>query len=147
MGGYRRYRLHMMEERLRAAMPHGLRKPLFGTLGNLYPKMDWAPRFVRAKTTFEGLARTSTQAYFHSMSIMRGPDPRLPDEDVIGPLSPLCQLRDPGPPSPRRDPSRAGRCGGSGIGSARIEPAWLRRYRHGCPRDTPSDGPQGRPSS
>jgi asparagine synthase (glutamine-hydrolysing) len=72
-GGYRRYRLHMMEERLRAAMPHGLRKPLFGTLGNLYPKMDWAPRFVRAKTTFEGLARTSVQAYFHSMSILRGP--------------------------------------------------------------------------
>ncbi|MFT7724553.1 MAG: amidotransferase 1, exosortase A system-associated [Roseateles sp.] len=72
-GGYRRYRLHMMEERMRAAMPQGLRRPLFGTLGRLYPKMDWAPRFVRAKTTFEGLARSSVQAYFHSMSIMRGP--------------------------------------------------------------------------
>ncbi len=72
-GGYRRYRLHLMEERLRAAMPHGLRKPLFGTLGHLYPKMNWAPRFLRAKTTFEGLARSAVEAYFHSVSILRGP--------------------------------------------------------------------------
>ena len=72
-GGYRRYRMHLMEERLRAALPHGLRKPLFGALGAAYPKMDWAPRFLRAKTTFEGLARSSVQAYFHSVSILRGP--------------------------------------------------------------------------
>lgn len=72
-GGYRRYRMHLMEERLRSALPYGLRKPLFGTLGAVYPKMDWAPRFLRAKTTFEGLARSSVQAYFHSVSILRGP--------------------------------------------------------------------------
>ncbi|MFO1250899.1 MAG: XrtA/PEP-CTERM system amidotransferase [Inhella sp.] len=72
-GGYRRYRLHLMEERLRQALPYGWRKPLFGTLGQLYPKMDWAPRFLRAKTTFEGLARNAVQAYFHSVSILRGP--------------------------------------------------------------------------
>ncbi len=70
-GGYRRYRLHMMEERLRGAMPYGLRKPLFGMLGRVYPKADWAPRVFRAKTTFEGLARDSVQAYFHSVSILR----------------------------------------------------------------------------
>jgi len=70
-GGYRRYRLHLMEERLRAAMPLSLRKPLFGTLGTLYPKADWAPRVLRAKTTFQALARSSTEAYFHSMSIIR----------------------------------------------------------------------------
>jgi asparagine synthase (glutamine-hydrolysing) len=70
-GGYRRYRLHLMEERMRRTMPLGLRRPLFGTLGRLYPKADWAPRFLRAKTTFEGLARDSVQGYFHSVSIMR----------------------------------------------------------------------------
>ncbi|MBV8380708.1 MAG: amidotransferase 1, exosortase A system-associated [Paucibacter sp.] len=70
-GGYRRYRLHLMEERMRAAMPLGLRRPLFGTLGTLYPKADWAPRVFRAKTTFQALARSSTEAYFHSMSIIR----------------------------------------------------------------------------
>jgi asparagine synthase (glutamine-hydrolysing) len=72
-GGYRRYRLHLMEERMRAALPLGLRRPLFGTLGQIYPKADWAPRALRAKTTFEGMARTSVEAYFHSMSQLRGP--------------------------------------------------------------------------
>jgi asparagine synthase (glutamine-hydrolysing) len=42
-----------MEERMRAALPYGVRRPLFGLLGRLYPKADWAPRVLRAKTTFE----------------------------------------------------------------------------------------------
>jgi asparagine synthase (glutamine-hydrolysing) len=70
-GGYRRYWLHLMEEKMRAALPLGLRRPLFGTLGRLYPKADWAPRMFRAKTTFEALARTSVEAYFHSISVIR----------------------------------------------------------------------------
>ena len=72
-GGYRRYRLHLMEERMRSALPMALRRPLFGVLGRLYPKADWAPRMFRAKTTFEGMARSSVEAYFHSVSILRGP--------------------------------------------------------------------------
>ncbi|MCM8595412.1 XrtA/PEP-CTERM system amidotransferase [Accumulibacter sp.] len=72
-GGYRRYRLHLMEERLRSAIPYGLRRRVFGFLGRLYPKADWAPRVFRAKTTFEGMGRNSVEAYFHSMSILRGP--------------------------------------------------------------------------
>jgi asparagine synthase (glutamine-hydrolysing) len=72
-GGYRRYRLHMMEESLRAALPAGIRRPVFGALGRLYPKADWAPRVFRAKTTFQGMARTSVEAYFHSMSQLRQP--------------------------------------------------------------------------
>jgi asparagine synthase (glutamine-hydrolysing) len=71
-GGYRRYRLHLMEERMRASMPMGMRRPLFGLLGRAYPKLDWAPRVLRAKTTFEALARDSVEAYFHSVSILRG---------------------------------------------------------------------------
>ena len=71
-GGYRRYRLHAMEERVRARLPLALRRPIFGLLGRLYPKADWAPRMFRAKTTFESLARTSTEAYLHTMSIVRG---------------------------------------------------------------------------
>jgi asparagine synthase (glutamine-hydrolysing) len=67
--GYRRYRWHMNEERLRRTLPLGLRQPLFGTLGRLYPKADWAPRPFRAKTTFQALARNSVQAYLHSVSI------------------------------------------------------------------------------
>jgi asparagine synthase (glutamine-hydrolysing) len=71
--GYRRYRMHLMEEKLRSALPAGFRQPVFGLLGRVYPKADWAPRVLRAKTTFEGMARTSVEAYFHSVSILRGP--------------------------------------------------------------------------
>jgi len=70
-GGYRRYLLHLGEERLRSALPLELRQPLFGMLGRLYPKADWAPRFVRAKSTFQALARDSVAAYMHSVSIFR----------------------------------------------------------------------------
>jgi asparagine synthase (glutamine-hydrolysing) len=69
-GGYRRYRFHLMEERLRASIPLSLRGPLFGMLGRAYPKLDWAPRPLRAKTTFEALGRDSVGAYFHSMSFV-----------------------------------------------------------------------------
>ena len=73
LGGYRRYRMHLMEERLRAKLPMSVRGPLFGVLGRFYPKADWAPRMFRAKTTFEGLARDSVESYFHTVSILRGP--------------------------------------------------------------------------
>jgi asparagine synthase (glutamine-hydrolysing) len=73
LGGYRRYRMHLLEERLRATLPLAVRRPLFGMLGGCYPKADWAPRMFRAKTTFEGLSRTSVEAYFHTVSILRDP--------------------------------------------------------------------------
>ncbi len=67
--GYRRYRLFAMEERLRSLFPAGLRKSVFGTLGNWYPKLDWAPRVLRGKTTFQALGRDSMEAYLHGVSI------------------------------------------------------------------------------
>ncbi len=70
-GGYRRYRLHMMEERARNALPLALRRPLFGTLGRLYPKADWAPRPLRAKTTFQSLACDPVEAYLRTVSLQR----------------------------------------------------------------------------
>src|SRR6185437_8345725 len=66
--GYRRYRLHAWESGLRARVPHAIRQPLFGLLGSAYPKADWAPRPLRAKTTLQGLARDDVEAYFHSVS-------------------------------------------------------------------------------
>jgi asparagine synthase (glutamine-hydrolysing) len=72
-GGYRRYRLHLMEGRMRSLLPLSVRRPVFGLLGRLYPKLDWAPRVLRGKTTFEGMARTPVEAYFHSVSILRAP--------------------------------------------------------------------------
>ena len=69
-GGYRRYRWHLNEERVRSLLPLQVRRPVFGLLGQIYPKADWAPRVLRAKSTFQALARNSLEAYFHSVSIM-----------------------------------------------------------------------------
>jgi len=68
--GYRRYRWHMIEEKMRDTLPLSVRKPLFGLLGHVYPKADWAPRVFRAKATLESLARDAVEGYFHSVSIM-----------------------------------------------------------------------------
>ncbi|MGB5299538.1 MAG: XrtA/PEP-CTERM system amidotransferase, partial [Thiogranum sp.] len=73
LAGYRRYRWHTYEERLRSLFPLSVRRPLFGALGRYYPKADWAPKIFRAKTTFEALARTDIEGYFHSVSILGDP--------------------------------------------------------------------------
>ncbi len=70
LAGYRRYRWHVYEERMRALIPAPIRRPLFGLLGRVYPKLDWAPKFLRAKSTFESLGRDSLAGYFHSVSVM-----------------------------------------------------------------------------
>jgi len=70
LAGYRRYRWHLYEQRMRSILPLSIRRPLFGTLGRLYPKADWAPKVFRAKSTFEALARDDVEGYFHSVSIL-----------------------------------------------------------------------------
>jgi asparagine synthase (glutamine-hydrolysing) len=60
----------MHEERFRSLLPAPLRRHVFGLLGRAYPKADWAPKPLRAKTTLEALARDSVAAYFHSVSLM-----------------------------------------------------------------------------
>jgi asparagine synthase (glutamine-hydrolysing) len=66
--GYRRYKWHMHEEGIRSKVPRWFRKPVFGALGAAYPKLDWAPRVLRAKSTFQALAQDSMEAYFHSVA-------------------------------------------------------------------------------
>ena len=70
-GGYRRYRLHLGEEKIRQLIPYAVRKPVFGVLGNIYPKLDRLPRYFRAKTTFQALALESSDAYFNGVSVIR----------------------------------------------------------------------------
>ncbi len=69
--GYRRYRMHVAEDLMRSALPLSVRLPVFGLLGRVYPKADWAPRVFRAKSTFQALARDSVEGYFHGVSILR----------------------------------------------------------------------------
>jgi asparagine synthase (glutamine-hydrolysing) len=75
--GYRRYLWHVGEERVRRMLPEGARRALFGALGSLYPKLDWAPRRLRAKATFQELALDSVGGFFQSVS-------RLNDELRLG---------------------------------------------------------------
>lgn len=73
LGGYARYRTHLREERMRAVFPLSVRSPLFGALGRVYPKADGLWRVLRAKTTFESMARDSVDAYFHAVSVLKTP--------------------------------------------------------------------------
>jgi asparagine synthase (glutamine-hydrolysing) len=70
LAGYRRYRWHTYEERMRSMLPLSVRRPLFGLLGAVYPKLDWAPKVFRGKSTFQALARDSVEGYFHSVSVL-----------------------------------------------------------------------------
>ncbi|MFO6424966.1 XrtA/PEP-CTERM system amidotransferase [Motilimonas sp. KMU-193] len=67
--GYRRYQWHLREERIRRLVPEVARKPVFSLLAKAYPKADWAPKFLRAKTTFQAIARDTVEGYFHNFSI------------------------------------------------------------------------------
>src|SRR3989454_1344738 len=68
---YSRYFMDMQENRMRRLLPGPVRKAVFGPLGAIYPKLDWAPRFVRAKTTFQSLAFDPIEGYFETMSTFR----------------------------------------------------------------------------
>jgi asparagine synthase (glutamine-hydrolysing) len=69
LAGYRRYKFHAAEERVRGLLPAALREPVFGTLGRLYPKADWAPRPFRAKTTLLALAGGGAAAYARAVGV------------------------------------------------------------------------------
>jgi asparagine synthase (glutamine-hydrolysing) len=70
-GGYRRYRWHALICGLRAYLPPALRRRAIGALAAIYPKLDRAPRFLRARHTLtelslddaEGYARMATRAH------------------------------------------------------------------------------------
>jgi asparagine synthase (glutamine-hydrolysing) len=62
MAGYRRYRLFSAEEKARQRLPKGAREAA-GAIGAYYPKLDWAPRFLRAKTSLVAMGRTASQSY------------------------------------------------------------------------------------
>lgn len=62
--GYRRYRWHARTEAIRRLLPTRIRAAAFGLAGRLYPKLDWAPRWLRAKYTFHELAIDGIAGYY-----------------------------------------------------------------------------------
>lgn len=69
LAGYRRQAFHAREELVRAAVPSALRSRVFGALGAVYPKADWAPRPLRAKTTLLALAQDGAHGYARALSV------------------------------------------------------------------------------
>lgn len=65
--GYRRYRWHAAAEAWRDVVPSAIRGPLFGTLGAVYPKLDWAPQWLRAKYTLQEFALNTAGGYFRTV--------------------------------------------------------------------------------
>lgn len=71
LAGYRRYKLLMAEQQVRDRVPLKLRQAIFRPLGKYYPKLDWAPRVLRAKTTFQALAMDVVEGYLHAVSLLK----------------------------------------------------------------------------
>jgi asparagine synthase (glutamine-hydrolysing) len=69
LAGYRRYRFHVAEERVRGLLPARWRTAAFGTLGRYYPKADWAPRPLRAKATLLALGTDGDEAYARAVGV------------------------------------------------------------------------------
>ena len=67
--GYRRHKFQFNEDRARGFLPQGLRKPVLGALGAVWPKADWAPRPLRAKTTLLSLAGSSEEGYARALAV------------------------------------------------------------------------------
>jgi asparagine synthase (glutamine-hydrolysing) len=65
--GYRRYRHDAAENRLRRLLGRPLVQAA-SALGSVYPKMDWAPRPLRARTFLQNLGRDPARAYYHSVT-------------------------------------------------------------------------------
>ncbi len=61
--GYRRYRWHSLTDAVRSHIPAPLRRHALGTLARIYPKLDRAPRFLRAKHTLTELSLDSALGY------------------------------------------------------------------------------------
>jgi asparagine synthase (glutamine-hydrolysing) len=66
--GYRRYRWHVLTEAVRRFVPAGMRASVFGTLARAYPKLDGAPRWLRAKYTLTELSLDAASGYLRTMT-------------------------------------------------------------------------------
>jgi asparagine synthase (glutamine-hydrolysing) len=70
-GGYRRHQMHLFENSLRSyARKIGMSKAI-SSIARWYPKADWAPRPLRAKTTLEAIGLDPCDAYHLGVSVIK----------------------------------------------------------------------------
>jgi asparagine synthase (glutamine-hydrolysing) len=72
-GGYTRYAHDLKEAAIRERLPLWLRRRVLGPLAGIWPKADWLPRPLRAKTLLTNLSLDAGAAYANTMSICRPP--------------------------------------------------------------------------
>ncbi len=66
-GGYRRHRFHQISEAIRSRVPAPLRRHLLGPIARAYPKLDRAPRWLRAKHTLTEISLDSAAGYYRTL--------------------------------------------------------------------------------
>ena len=72
-GGYTRYAHDLNEAWLRRRMPRWIRRGVLQRVARRWPKADWLPRFLRAKTMLTNLSLDADAAYANTVSLCRLP--------------------------------------------------------------------------
>ncbi len=67
LAGYRRYHYHLLAEAVRRHIPAPLRRGVLGQIARVYPKLDRAPRWLRAKHTLTELSLDSALGYVRTL--------------------------------------------------------------------------------
>lgn len=70
LAGYERYHFFLTEESCRKYLPLALRQTVFGPLGRLYPKLDQAPRWLRARSSLQSLSKDWIGGCFSGVSLL-----------------------------------------------------------------------------
>lgn len=65
--GYRRYRWHRLIDGVRSYLPAPVRRRVVGELARIYPKLDRAPQWLRAKYTLTELSLDSALGYYRML--------------------------------------------------------------------------------
>ncbi len=76
-GGYARYAHDLKEAAIRRRLPAWFRRSIVRQLGHAWPKADWLPRPLRAKTLLTNLSLDAGPAYANTLSLCRPPLRRL----------------------------------------------------------------------
>ena len=72
-GGYARYAHDLKEAAVRRRLPTWFRRAALGPLARAWPKGDWLPRPLRAKTALTNLSRDASSAYANTIALCREP--------------------------------------------------------------------------
>jgi asparagine synthase (glutamine-hydrolysing) len=72
-GGYSRYAHDLREAAIRRRLPLWLRRGVLGPVARVWPKADWLPRPLRARTALTNLSLDADAAYANTLALCRPP--------------------------------------------------------------------------